>query len=171
MTYYQEQLKNAQWQAMRLKVLDRDRWTCQLCCQSACIEHDHSKPVRLDPETTLTFHVHHTFYRRGRKPWEYPLESLIAVCSECHESETVNLNVSAMNLIQILKENGFTSSNIDELADGIRRLPHLVDDSPFSNSAVLLWCCWEWKTVREMYQNRNRRTEPFSNEEEQEISI
>lgn len=30
-------------------------------------------------------HIHHLFYQRGLEPWEYPNESLLALCEECHE--------------------------------------------------------------------------------------
>ena len=29
-------------------------------------------------------HVHHTFYDNYKKPWEYPLKSLITLCWKCH---------------------------------------------------------------------------------------
>ncbi len=29
-------------------------------------------------------HVHHTFYRLGRDPWDYPNESLQTLCRKCH---------------------------------------------------------------------------------------
>jgi hypothetical protein len=35
-----------------------------------------------------TLNVHHTFYVRGRMPWEYPTDSLQCLCEECHEKRT-----------------------------------------------------------------------------------
>ncbi|HCY39778.1 MAG TPA: hypothetical protein DHV48_00200 [Prolixibacteraceae bacterium] len=29
-------------------------------------------------------HVHHTYYQRGKKPWEYPDSSLETYCQSCH---------------------------------------------------------------------------------------
>jgi len=29
--------------------------------------------------------VHHTYYVKGRLPWEYPNHSLITLCINCHE--------------------------------------------------------------------------------------
>jgi hypothetical protein len=38
--------------------------------------------------------VHHTYYQSGKKPWEYPDESLITLCNPCHrkthEEEEIN---------------------------------------------------------------------------------
>lgn len=32
----------------------------------------------------ITLNVHHSYYERGLKPWEYPDESLHALCEGCH---------------------------------------------------------------------------------------
>lgn len=32
-------------------------------------------------------HVHHTYYERGKQPWEYPLNSLQTLCWLCHSNE------------------------------------------------------------------------------------
>ena len=65
---YSKQLKDPRWQKLRLRILERDGWMCQLCGA----EH-------------LTLHVHHGFYD-GRKPWEYPPDSLWTLCETCHEA-------------------------------------------------------------------------------------
>lgn len=41
------------------------------------------RPFKLDHP--LELHVHHKYYVLGRKPWEYPDEALITLCSDCHE--------------------------------------------------------------------------------------
>jgi hypothetical protein len=28
--------------------------------------------------------VHHTYYERGRDPWDYPINSLVTLCYACH---------------------------------------------------------------------------------------
>lgn len=33
----------------------------------------------------VELHVHHKYYVDGRKPWDYPNDALITLCSECHE--------------------------------------------------------------------------------------
>lgn len=66
MTYI-EKLKHPKWQQMRLRIMERDRFTCKICGSS---------------EKTLT--VHHLFYINKRDPWDYPWRALITVCNDCH---------------------------------------------------------------------------------------
>lgn len=66
---YTDQLRDPRWQKMRLLVLDREKFTCQRC-----------------KSTTKTLNVHHTYYERGRAPWEYEPESLRVLCEDCHLS-------------------------------------------------------------------------------------
>lgn len=33
--------------------------------------------------------MHHKYYLRGRKPWEYPDAALQSLCKECHEQRTL----------------------------------------------------------------------------------
>jgi len=55
---------------MRLEVLARDGFTCKSCGKSG-------------PDTVLS--AHHTYYEAGKAPWEYPTDSLITWCEDCHE--------------------------------------------------------------------------------------
>ena len=63
---YSEKLKDPKWQKKRLKILERDNWTCQKCLS-----------------TKKTLHVHHKHYLKC-DPWEYPDKALISLCEECH---------------------------------------------------------------------------------------
>lgn len=40
------------------------------------------KPIIANEHVEL--HAHHEFYIQGRLPWEYPLEAMTTLCSECH---------------------------------------------------------------------------------------
>lgn len=71
---YKELLLDPRWQKKRLEVLLRDQFRCVEC--GAARE---------------TLHVHHHYYVSGRPPWEYPLESMITVCWECHAHISRNL--------------------------------------------------------------------------------
>jgi hypothetical protein len=71
MTKYSELLRDPRWQKRRLEVMNRDNFTCQHC-----------------GETTRTLNVHHCYYDRGKKPWEYPIASLVTLCCDCHEFES-----------------------------------------------------------------------------------
>jgi len=68
MSKYSEKLRDPRWQKKRLKVLERDYWTCQEC-----------------GDKTTTLHVHHRKYIKGRNPWEYDDDVLITLCETCHE--------------------------------------------------------------------------------------
>lgn len=67
---YAAKLKHPNWQKMRLKILQRDKFTC-LNCQSK----------------DKTLHIHHSYYVKNRDPWRYPEYSLSTLCFECHEEE------------------------------------------------------------------------------------
>ncbi len=62
---YKEQISHPRWQKKRLRILQRDNWSCQLCG---------------DTETTL--HVHHKSY--FKKAWDANDSDLITYCEACH---------------------------------------------------------------------------------------
>lgn len=64
---YEEQLKQPQWKRKRTIILKRDNKTCQLCG---------------DSETDL--HVHHKYYKKSKRAWEYPDVALVTLCKHCH---------------------------------------------------------------------------------------
>ena len=72
---YSELLRSPLWQKKRLKILERDDFTCQHC---GCKERE--------------LQVHHRIYHKGAKPWEYDDSELITLCSRCHEIETEEKN-------------------------------------------------------------------------------
>lgn len=61
---YSEKLR---WQKKRLKIMERDSFTCRLC-----------------DSKTETLNVHHKEYLRGRDPWDYEERLLITLCEGCH---------------------------------------------------------------------------------------
>lgn len=65
---YNQLLSDNRWKALSVK-LRRERPYCELCRK---------------PDTDVTTQVHHGFYNRDLKPWEYPEESLWVLCEECH---------------------------------------------------------------------------------------
>lgn len=66
---YREQLLHPNWQRKRMEILQRDDFSCKLCC---------------DKDSTL--HVHHKQYAKGRMAWEYPNDELVTLCAECHDT-------------------------------------------------------------------------------------
>lgn len=69
MNFY-EQYKHPLWQKRRLERLKEAWFSCEQCNAD-------------DKE----LHVHHVFYRKGAKIWEYGDDELRVLCSSCHEEE------------------------------------------------------------------------------------
>jgi hypothetical protein len=67
-TAYQKKLLDPRWQKKRLKILERDDWTCTVC-------------GRID----RTLHVHHEEYFGD--PWDISDNKLSTVCCVCHEEK------------------------------------------------------------------------------------
>lgn len=65
---YSEKLKSPLWQRKRLKIMEYAEWRCQICGVS-----------------DRTLHCHHSYYKRGKQPWQYPDGSIICICEKCHE--------------------------------------------------------------------------------------
>lgn len=65
-TYF-ELLQHPQWQKKRLEVLSLAGFVCEVC--------DSGEKM---------LHVHHAYYEKGLKPWEYPIASLHCLCVDCH---------------------------------------------------------------------------------------
>ena len=92
---YNEQIRSPHWQKRRLQILQRDNFTCQIC-----------------GSTEKTLHVHHLCYRKDAKIWDYPDNTLITLCEDCHrmEHEMQSENdYSVTNLINDLLISGFTN--------------------------------------------------------------
>ena len=91
---YGKLLKDPRWQRKRLEIMQRDNFACVLC-----------------GDTESTLHVHHGYYKAGKKPWEYPDNTLMTLCEQCHEEVTFQ-NEEVDNMYQSIKdgliENGFT---------------------------------------------------------------
>lgn len=68
---YYELLRRPEWQRKRLEVMEAAGFKCGECRAS---------------EKTLN--VHHRFYRKGAKPWEYEPWELVCLCEECHGRRT-----------------------------------------------------------------------------------
>lgn len=64
---YSEKLRDPRWQKKRLKVMEHAKFRCQICGAK-----------------DQTLHVHHSYYTRGKEPWQYPDGALICICHECH---------------------------------------------------------------------------------------
>jgi len=70
MSEYWKKLSDRRWQRKRLEILERAGFECESCG---------------DASNEKQLHVHHTYYEKGMDPWEYPDESLLCVCKDCHK--------------------------------------------------------------------------------------
>lgn len=88
---YQDQIKSPKWQKKRLEVLEQNQFAC-IECGSA------------DEQ----LHVHHPFYQKGRKIWEYTTEELRCLCATCHDKlHALNDEINqAMGLMETMAGNG-----------------------------------------------------------------
>lgn len=68
---YWDLLKSPEWQKKRLEIMQRDEWRCTQC-----------------GSTVNWLQVHHGYYQTGKKPWEYPDETLHTLCEDCHKETT-----------------------------------------------------------------------------------
>ena len=68
---YAEQVKDPRWQRKKNSILERDGYMCRNCGNDK-----------------NTLHVHHQYYEFGKNIWDYPDESLITLCEDCHKEIT-----------------------------------------------------------------------------------
>lgn len=85
MSTYAQLLKTPEWWTKREEVLAAAGYHCQECGKGLV---NCPCPVCESGERVTHFEVHHRYYVRGRKPWEYPNEALMCLCRPCHEHAT-----------------------------------------------------------------------------------
>lgn len=106
--------RHPEWQRKRLEVMEYAHFLCQQC-----------------GEGQKTLNVHHTYYLRDHKPWEYPTEALQCLCEPCHEVRT-----KAANALKLLigelgnSELEQVMGYVKGLILSMRACPH--DESRFS---------------------------------------
>lgn len=108
MNNYYQLLKHPEWQKKRLEIMSRANFECENCG---------------DKERML--HVHHGYYEKDRKPWEYPNETLKCLCDNCHKEahgfkDKLKIYLGLMNHMNIPQLMGYmcglmTESDDDEI--------------------------------------------------------
>lgn len=81
MSDYSEKLKDPRWQQKRLRIMERDNFTCRLCGAT-------DKPL----------HVHHCGYDKGVNPWDYEDERLLTLCERSHRNVETILRETALGV-------------------------------------------------------------------------
>lgn len=133
---YYEKLKDPRWQKKRLEVFQRDKFTCQKC---------------FDDENNLTLNIHHLHYEKGKDPWDYPLESLVTLCEECHAEEFEGKYQAEAYLIKTLRKAGFFNADIESLATVFFDEPTQTK-TPFCHTSEFVLAMIEWILSHEEIQ-------------------
>lgn len=116
---YSERLRDPRWQKLRLKILERDNWMC-LHCRSK--------------EKTLN--VHHCYYGNGKDPWDYPVESLVTLCEECHEEETSDRPSAEKSLLLSLRRKAILHRAVIDLSMSFECAEFTNHSAPIVISAI-----------------------------------
>lgn len=88
---YSEKLLDPRWQKMRLRVFERDNFTCINCGSK-----------------DKTLHAHHPQYHPfAEGPWDYDVGDIVTLCEECHADEHTGLESSKANLVLALVNMGY----------------------------------------------------------------
>ena len=96
---YSKSLLDPRWQRKRLEILQRDDFRCQSCFDSE-----------------ITLHVHHCYYDKFKKPWDYESNSLLTLCSDCHEEESADFYEMKRFLSNAISSKGLMNTQLHQLA-------------------------------------------------------
>lgn len=116
---YYEKLKDPRWQKLRLKILERDDWACQVC---------------RGKEEMLV--VHHRWYENDKEPWEYAEDALVTMCQQCHGYEGGRRQEAEAKLIRALKRVFF----VDDLSNLEYGFSHIKLQSRSDEVS----CAYQW---------------------------
>ena len=110
---YKEKLQTEDWRIRRIWIIQKDNYVCQVCGKlgfDECLvitglgDGDNveqlEEPIIAPDEDSLELNVHHTCYRYGRDPWDYPDKELVTLCPECHKK------IHEEQTIPVLDDNG-----------------------------------------------------------------
>ena len=138
---YSKYYKDPRWQKKRLKIFERDRFSCDFCGSKR-----------------RTLVVHHFWYGqiedkktgewRDRLPWEYKDEFLITLCEKCHEKEHASRAKNESTLLDRLRIWQFSSEDIERLNEAIYNMDDLI--KPFSAVDTIWYMLSDYKLMRKM---------------------
>ena len=107
---YSEQLKSPMWQKKRLKIMERDNFSCS-CCKS-----NHKQ-----------LNVHHYKYKPFKMAWEYEDNMLTTLCDDCHKlihSVQDSFNVDYLIIKDVCIKNNACCEMLDYMIDFGNSLNH-----------------------------------------------
>lgn len=117
---YAELLKDPRWQRRSKEIKEWDNNVCQLCGSNENLQ------------------VHHLYYDKDKKPWEYGDRALVTLCDKCHEqihSCDSNFYIYLKDILNRLGENGVTKFVILDILDAFAR----ITDYPSDKNLELLY--------------------------------
>lgn len=96
--------KDPRWQAKRLRVMERDKFSCRSC-----------------GDASKTLHVHHRSYEKGGRIWDTKDSDLVTLCEECHDSVEEMIKSLRMigDSIAFLEFNGICEFKLIQLISSI----------------------------------------------------
>lgn len=132
---YAEKLLDPRWQKLRLRVLERDGFTCRWC-----------------KAEDKTLNVHHLYYESGNEPWDYPLTAFLTLCRDCHQTESEGRRAAEEKLLHAIRKAGLSNHHRGMLV-------HLVEtatqiDLGERQPYYLLWAALilcDAQSLRELY--------------------
>lgn len=106
MSTYTEMLRDPRWQRKRLEVMQRDGFACRACSS-----------------TTKTLNVHHNLYfGHGHPPWQYPDQTLITLCEDCHaEEEALKKHMDGC-LVMFFRQGGALNSDVHRICTMVNEI-------------------------------------------------
>lgn len=134
--YYASLLQSKEWRLLRLKILNRDRNTCQKCGSKENLN-IHHKEYFIDENNEFF------------KPHEYPLNSLITLCKQCHENihNDLKIPIKKFNKMKLLEFFRAKTKKVEEISDENENfvnhenysVEHLnISKSPFESVAEIV---------------------------------
>ena len=143
---YSEKLKDPRWQKIRLKIFERDQWSCQIC-----------------KDTGSTLKVHHKYYLQNKEPWEYPPEALITLCENCHTEEWENRPEAEYALLRTLKTKGFFAIDLQNFLKSFQKMPMIESSAIISlvygwaleTPEIQQWLVEKWRAAQESIAKLN----------------
>lgn len=129
-TNYYELLKHPNWQKKRLQILEAANFECTSCGSK-----------------DKTLHIHHKYYEKGLKPWEYPEQCLVCLCEDCHaryqeQKERLNFVIKFLDFADTEQLIGFAKGLIS------RETLHWEIDLNSWEEAHGLALCWDVNVKR-----------------------
>lgn len=109
---FSEQYNHPKWQKKRLEILKRDEFKCCRCGDS---EHQ--------------LQIHHLYYDKGSKVWEYPDRALVTLCDECHNDLHNEMGFSKLVLRHFYRSFAMNDGvQIDKLNSFLGSFVHVSPD-------------------------------------------